>query len=381
MRTINFGIIGCGLMGREFASAAARWHHLLDLDVAPRIVAVCDTEPTAMTWFSTALPGVRTFTDYQDLLGDPQVEAVYCAVPHHLHQQLYMDILRAGKHLLGEKPFGIDQTAFDAISAEIAAHPDLLVRCSSEYPFFPGAMLLLRWAQEGRFGRVFEVESGCWHCSDLNPTKPINWKRRIETCGEYGCMGDLGMHALHIPLRLGWRPQTVRALLTNIVPERPDGQGKMVPCDTWDNAILACEVAGPDLTFPMTISTKRISPGHQSSVFLRIQGTECSAQFTTKYPRQVSYLPYTAGGEQAWREMDVPFKSAYPTITGEIFEFGFTDAILQMWAAYCDELAHGAEAMRQPFTCVTPDEVAQCHDLFTAALSSQRTSQTVSMAY
>jgi hypothetical protein len=78
--------------------------------------------------------------------------------------------------------------------------------------------------------------------------------------------------------------------------------------------------------------------------------------------------------------MDVPFKPAYPTITGEIFEFGFTDGILQMWAAYCDELAHGQDGMRQPFTCVTPDEVAQCHDLFTAALASQRTAQTIRIA-
>lgn len=380
MSTIHFGIIGCGLMGREIASAVARWHHLLDQDVQPRIVAVCDANPAAMTWFTAAIPGVRTYTEYHELLADPEVEAVYCAVPHHLHQQFYVDILRAGKHLLGEKPFGIDQSAFAAIQTEIDAHPDLLVRCSSEYPFFPGAMLLYHWAKEGRFGRIFEVESGLWHCGDLNPNKPINWKRRIATCGEYGCMGDLGMHALHLPLRLGWQPQTVRALLSKIVTERPDGHGNMVSCETWDNAILACDVAGPDLTFPMTISTKRIAPGHQSSMFLRIQGTECSAEFTTKYPKQVRYLPYTPGGEQAWREVDVPFKSAYSTITGEIFEFGFTDAILQMWAAFCDELVHGRAGMRQPFTCVSPDEVAACHDLFTAALSSQRTAQTIRMA-
>src|SRR5262249_8649554 len=37
-----------------------------------------------------------------------------------------------------------------------------------------------------------------------------------------------------------------------------------------------------------------------------------------------------------------------------------TDAMLQMWAAYCEGLAHGHEGMRQPFTCVTPNEVAQC---------------------
>lgn len=43
MRAIRFGIIGCGLMGREFASAALRWKHLPDMDVRPEIVAVCDT--------------------------------------------------------------------------------------------------------------------------------------------------------------------------------------------------------------------------------------------------------------------------------------------------------------------------------------------------
>ena len=49
MRTLHFGLIGCGLMGREFASAAASWYRLLDQDVQPHIVAVCDVDPAAMT--------------------------------------------------------------------------------------------------------------------------------------------------------------------------------------------------------------------------------------------------------------------------------------------------------------------------------------------
>src|SRR5258706_8634269 len=88
-RVINFGVIGCGLMGREFASAAARWCHLLDQDVQPRIVAVCDANPAAMTWFIHSIPGVRTYTDYHELLADAEVEVVYCAVPHNLHRDLY----------------------------------------------------------------------------------------------------------------------------------------------------------------------------------------------------------------------------------------------------------------------------------------------------
>jgi len=376
-RIIRFGVIGCGLMGKEFASAAARWCHLIDVDFEPRIVAVCDANPAATRWFQEQLHTVeRAYTDYAELLADSSVEAVYCAVPHNLHAQIYIDIINAGKHLLGEKPFGIDLEANEAIQAAIQAHPEVVVRSSSEFPFFPGAQQIARWVEEGRFGRIIEVEAGFWHSSDLDPTKPINWKRRIATNGEYGCMGDLGLHVLHLPLRFGWKPASVRALLTKVVDERPDGKGGMAPCETWDNAILACDVDHKGSRFPMLLSTKRVAPGHANTWFIRIQGTALSAEFSTKNPKQVASLPYSPGQQQAWHVVDAPYKSAYGTITGGIFEFGFSDSILQMWAAFCDEAANGRQ-MKQPFRCALPEEAAASHRLFTAALMSERTKQNI----
>ncbi|CAI6083928.1 Gfo/Idh/MocA family protein [Cohnella sp. JJ-181] len=378
-RIIRFGVIGCGLMGKEFASAAARWCHLTDVAFEPRITAVCDANPAATEWFVDNVPSVaRAYSDYQELLANPEVDAVYCAVPHNLHRQIYVDIIRSGKHLLGEKPFGIDRAANREIAQALAEHPDVIVRCSSEFPFYPGAQQIVNWVNEGRFGRIIEVEAGFWHSSDLDPTKPINWKRRIATNGEYGCMGDLGMHVLHLPMRFGWKPKSVRALLSKIVPERPDGRGGMVPCETWDNAILACDVETADQRFPMVLSTKRIAPGHANTWFIRIQGTEFSAEFTTKNPKQVASLPYAPGGVQAWHVVDAPYKSAYGTITGGIFEFGFSDSILQMWAAFCDELV-GRDGMSQPFRCATPEEAAGSHLVFTAALESERTGNTIAI--
>ena len=387
-RIIRFGVIGCGLMGREFASAAGRWCHLMDLDFQPQIVAVCDTNLTAAQWFTRNVPSVGLITaDYQELLAAAEVEAIYCAVPHNLHAQIYIDIIEAGKHLLGEKPFGMDLPANRAILAAAARHPELLVRCSSQFPFHPGAYRIGQWMHEGRFGQIIEMEAGFWHSSDLNPQKPINWKRRCDTNGEYGCMGDLGLHVVHMPLRFGWQPQNVRALLAKIVKERPDKSGAMVACDTWDNAILACQAAsgsplfsqgGGDQEFPMLLSVKRIAPGHADTWFIRIAGTALSAEFTTKNPKQLAWLPYAPGSDQAWHVTDVPYQTAYPVITGSIFEFGFSDSILQMWAAFCDELANNG-AMRQPFTCATPEETAASHRLFTAALESHRTGQVVAV--
>jgi len=379
-RILNFGIIGCGLMGREFASAVARWCHLLDQDVTPRIIGVCDANPVMMEWFQDAFgPTLQVVTqDYHDLLNAPDIEAIYCAIPHNLHEQVYIECIEAGKHLFGEKPFGIDLKANSHILATIHAHPDVLVRCSSELPFFPGAQRILQFIREERFGTLLEVQAGFLHSSDLDPNKPINWKRRIATNGEYGCMGDLGMHVLHVPLRAGWYPKNVRALLSKIVKERPDAQGKRVPCETWDNASLFCEVQTGEQHFPMTLETKRIAPGESNTWYIRILGTALSAEFSTKYPRTLRTLPYTPGSSQEWHVQDLGSQSAYPSITGGIFEFGFSDSVLQMWAAFCDELAH-PNAMRQPFFCVTPEETEQSHRLFTAALASQRTAQVISL--
>ncbi|MEQ9461510.1 MAG: Gfo/Idh/MocA family oxidoreductase [Phycisphaeraceae bacterium] len=379
-KKIRFGVIGCGLMGREFASAVGRWCHLGEVDFLPEITVVCDPNPVASAWFEAHVPTVtKAVTDYQVLLADSEVDAIYCAVPHHLHEKLYSDIIRAGKHLLGEKPFGIDRPANRSILAVIKEHPEVLVRCSSELPFFPGAYQITKWVAEGRFGRIIDVDAGFWHSSDLDPNKAINWKRMIATNGEYGCMGDLGMHVLHLPLRYGWTPKTVRALLANVMKTRPGPDGKQVPCETWDNAILATEFEHEGHTVPMTLSTKRIAPGHANTWFIRINGTSFSAEFSTKDPKRLRSLSYESGGEQAWNEIDTPYRSAYPSITGGIFEFGFSDSILQMWAAFCDELTHGRDGMSQPFTCVTPEEAGASHDLFTASLESQRTGKTVAI--
>lgn len=378
-KIVRFGVIGCGLMGKEFASAAARWLHLADVDFKPEIVAVCDANQAATQWFVDNVPTVKSAVgDYKELLANPEVDAIYCAVPHNLHAQIYVDIINAGKHLLGEKPFGIDAEANQAINEAIRNNPNVIVRCSSEFPFFPGALQISEWVKEGKFGQIIEVEAGFWHSSDLDPNKVINWKRRIATNGEYGCMGDLGMHVLHLPMRYGWKPSSVRALLKKVVEERPDGKGNMVPCETWDNAILACDVEQDGQAFPMVLSTKRIAPGHANTWFIRITGTKLSAEYTTKNPKQVSWLPYESGGQQAWHVLDVPYKSAYSTITGGIFEFGFSDSILQMWAAFCDEVAHNGE-LKQPFSCATPQEAEGSHRVFTAALESQRTGQTVAL--
>jgi len=380
MKTVRFGIIGCGLMGREFASAAARWCHLTGLDVRPEIVAICNRSPAPFAWYTENFPTIQqTTNDYKALLANPAVEAVYIAIPHNLHQEVYCAAIEAGKHLFGEKPFGIDQPACAAIVACAARHPQVVVRCSSESAFFPGLQRIGEMIDANAFGHIIEVNTGFQHSSDLDANKPINWKRMIEFNGAYGVMGDLGMHACHIPFRAGWEPCNVRAILSDIVKERPDGKGGRAPCRTWDNATLLCEVVDPVThePFPWTMKTQRIAPGQKNNWYTEIYGTKASVRWSSVQADILQVLHYT-GGEQVWGQIQTGYDVAFKTITGGIFQFGFTDSILQMWAGFLHELAHG-QPLKRFAGCVTPAEAALSHRLFTAALESQRTSQTIKL--
>ncbi len=378
-KKLRFGIIGLGLMGREFASSVARWCHLLDDGPIPVISAICDKNSESWKWYIDNFPEIETATeDYRELLKSDQIDAIYCAVPHNLHEKLYIDTINSGKHLLGEKPFGIDKKANNNILSAIDNNPGLVVRCSSEFPYFPACQQLIRWLNSGKYGRLIEVKTGFHHSSDMDLNKPINWKRMVEINGEYGCMGDLGMHTLHIPFRMGWKPLNVYANLQKIAETRPDGKGGVLPCKTWDNAVLTCVSKDPTSgkEFTMVVETKRMAPGATNNWFIEVYGTEGSARFTTHDPKAFYFL-VTGGKEQGWTRIDIGSQSVIPSITGGIFEFGFSDAFQQMLGAFVSEFS--GKENKNVFGNVTPEETKWSHELFTAALESHYSGQRINL--
>jgi predicted dehydrogenase len=358
-------VIGAGLMGKEVASAFGRWFSLLDCPVRPELVAVCDVNATALDWFRQ-VPSVKYFdTDHRVLLARADIDVVYVAVPHHLHESLYLDVLRSGKDLLAEKPFGIDLAAARRIRDE-GNKLGRFVRVSSEFPFLPGVQRAIAAAKSGSLGKILSIRNSFLHSSDLDPTKPINWKRQNKFCGEAGVMNDLGLHVAHVPLRMGWKPTRLYAQLQKIYTERPDGKGGTAPCDTWDNAVLSCTVDLPNQAgVQLTLETKRMSPTDTNSWEIEILGTDGGVRFSTKLPKTL--FTYTRGKEQAWSATDLGFAMPFKTITGGIFEPGFPDILMQMWAAY---LAERAGQLGDRFGCATPDEAVAHHELWTAALRS-----------
>lgn len=352
-------------MGKEAASSFGRWFALNDFPVAVELKAVCDLNNDALSWYKGISTVSLLTNDYKELLAHPDVDVVYVALPHNLHREYYLEVLAAGKDLLAEKPFGIDlEAALDI--RETAAKMNRFVRCSSEMPFLPGPQRVIKEVLSGNLGEIIEVKAGFLHSSDLDPAKPINWKRQEKFCGQIGVMGDLGMHVLHVPLRLGWKPGYVYAQLQKIITQRPDGKGGFAECDTWNNAQLNTQITISDNKVPMTLEMKRIAPGETNTWYLEVLGTKGGVKYSTKDTKAL--WTFRREEEQFWQRTDLGFKGVpFPTITGGIFEPGFADCFMQMLAAY---IAEREGVLDSRFGCVTPDEAVQSHCVFAAALGS-----------
>jgi len=179
----------------------------------------------------------------------------------------------------------------------------------------------------------------------LDPDKPINWKRQVDATANTAASVTWALHVAALPFRAGWFPKNVGRFSPTLSRHVPTTRATGCRAASWDNATLLCEVIDPASgePFPMMIKTQRIARARRTRGNLEVYGTRASARYSTRDPKPLEFLDYT-GGEQIWARSKPATRRHFKTITGGIFEFGFTDAILQMLGRIPHELVHGKTA-------------------------------------
>ena len=117
---MRFGLIGYGLWGTHHAQAIAK------APGADLTAIACQSERTAAA-ARERFPDLAMHLGYQALLADPSVEAVDIVVPNHLHEEIGVAALRAGKHVLLEKPMALSGMACDKLVAAAKASGKVLI--------------------------------------------------------------------------------------------------------------------------------------------------------------------------------------------------------------------------------------------------------------
>jgi predicted dehydrogenase len=128
-------------------------------DIGARIVAVAARDRGRAEEYASEHGIERVADGYQQLIDDPEVEAVYNPLPNGLHTPWNLATIAAGKHLLGEKPFASNAAEAQAVHDAASARPDLVVFNGFHYRYHPVFLRLLELLRDGAIGEIQQVRA------------------------------------------------------------------------------------------------------------------------------------------------------------------------------------------------------------------------------
>jgi predicted dehydrogenase len=197
---IGVGVIGYGYWGpnlvRNFNEA-----------LCSRVVAVCDLSSQRLAQVQRRYPTVKTTTDYRELLSDPAIDAIAVATPVSTHFDLAMQVLRAGKHVLVEKPLTTTVEQGERLLEQAARGKRVLM---VDHTFvYTGAVRKIReLVTGGQVGKLYYYDSVRVNLGLFQHDVNVLW--------------DLAVHDLSImDYVLNARPEAVAATGIAHVPGQP----------------------------------------------------------------------------------------------------------------------------------------------------------------
>ena len=184
---LNVAVIGMGWWGKTLATAIRKSAKL-------KVVKAMKRSPQSEAEFARA-EGLEIVGDYNDVLRDPNVQAVLLCTPHSLHAEQILAAAQAGKHVFCEKPLCL--TAADARRAIAAVNANrLTIGVGHERRFEPPIVELLRAVQSGELGTPLQVEANFSQDRFL-ALPPDNWRLTAQEAPA-GPMTATGIHLLDL---------------------------------------------------------------------------------------------------------------------------------------------------------------------------------------
>ena len=185
-KRINVGVIGLGWPGQMHSAAIAA-------TPGTTLYGIADLSVEALQRVQKVSAPLHTFTDYRDMLADPKVDAVVVGLPNFLHFMVSLDALKAGKHVLCEKPPTMDNREMRKL--KLAAEKRGLIYAFGRQNRFSGEMLKARiLVSSGRLGDVYYARTH-WYRSRGIPIGVGGWFTDAKRSGG-GAIIDIGIHAL-----------------------------------------------------------------------------------------------------------------------------------------------------------------------------------------
>ena len=152
---INIGVVGCGYWGpnlvRNFSTLAGC-----------RVRKICDTDDGRLESMVALYPQIESTKSYDDLIQDPDIDAIAIATPVRFHFNMAMQSLLAGKHTFVEKPM-VSNVRDGQILIETASQKDLTLMVGHTFIYSAAVRKIRQIIQSGELGEIQYIAARtCW---------------------------------------------------------------------------------------------------------------------------------------------------------------------------------------------------------------------------
>ncbi|GIO95822.1 MULTISPECIES: Gfo/Idh/MocA family protein [Paenibacillus] len=196
MKSINIGVIGTG-------SISAMHLQSYQKHANANLLAVCDLNEERAQRAAEKYGATKVYTDYNELLADPEIDAVSICTWNNTHAEISIAALNAGKHVLVEKP--LCRTVEEALQVQEAVKSSgKLLQVGFVRRYDPNAQMLREFADKGEFGEIYFAKAS----SVRRLGNPGGWFSDIERSGG-GPLIDIGVHVIDLCWYMMGRPKPV----------------------------------------------------------------------------------------------------------------------------------------------------------------------------
>ncbi|HWL52295.1 MAG TPA: Gfo/Idh/MocA family oxidoreductase [Chthoniobacteraceae bacterium] len=245
MSTIRFGFLGAGQIA--WTSAASIHRH-----PSARVVAVQDLNAARVRELCEKEKIAKGYATAEELLADPEIDAVYIAVPNKFHVPLAIAALEAGKHVVLEKPFAMSY-AEACQAAEVAQRTGKVLNLGMNLRFNPAAQRARALVEQNTFGEIYHAKAYWFRRRGI--PKLGTWFSSRELAGG-GCLYDIGVHLLDLCLYLidNFEPVTVSGSTYTKFGNRGLGEGSWGHSERSDIAFDVEDFASGFIRFANGVS-------------------------------------------------------------------------------------------------------------------------------
>lgn len=343
-RVLRVGLIGGGFVGRAHAIAIRSLPLHAPGSLVPQLVIVAEATEDLAREASRQLDVPVAARRWEDVVENDDIDAVVVATPNRLHREIALAAAQRGKHILCEKPLGLDsREAWEMYQAAKSAGVVHMV--AFNYRRVPAVRFAHDLTVRGEIGRILTFRGQYLYDGNVDPTSPLSW-RHVRAEAGAGALGDVGSHVIDLARFIVGEIATVSALCRTWTSERPlsASSGLSGVVDVDDEAALLVEFENGALG---VVQVSTCAPGRKNHLAFEINGQAGSILFD--YESLGKLRLYRTNEPQDTRgfcTIRVGHSHPYGHLfhRNDAFGTGFTETKIVEWYDFVKAISTGSDA-------------------------------------